>query len=97
MRKSPNIMSFRLDPAHFAALVEQAGAKASAGAYARELVIRAIHQQQLVEALDGRLRIVAEQQAGLRKDVRLLLQAIVRSVGKVPPEQVIEIVERILR
>lgn len=97
MRKSPNVISFRLDPAHHALLVEQAGASTSPGAYARELVLRALHQQLLTAALEDRLRAITEHQEQLRKDVRLTLQAVIAAAAKLPPEEAQEYVKRILR
>lgn len=97
MRKTPHVISFRLDPAHHALLVEQAGASASAGAYARELVLRALHQQLLSATLDERLRQVEQQQNELRKDIRLTLQAIIAGAAKIQAEEAQEYVRRILR
>ena len=97
MRKSPNVISFRLDPAHYNLLIEQAGPGTSPGAHARELVLRALHQQLLNATLDDRLRSIADHQAELRKDIRLTLQAIIVSAAKLPAEEAQEYVKRILR
>lgn len=96
MRKTPHIISFRLDPAHHALLLEQAGGSASPGAHARELVLRALHQELLTSTLDERLRKVAENQAQLRKDIRLTLQSIIAGASRLSPEEAQEYVKRIL-
>ncbi len=97
MRKTPHVVSFRLDPTHFAQLAEQAGSKASVGAFARELVLRALHQEQWSATIDERLRLVVDHQIQLRRDIRLTLQAIIAGAAKLPAEEAQEYVKRILR
>lgn len=92
-----NVVSFRLDPVHFDLLRKRAGNGTSAGALARELVIRALNEERLNDAVDDRLRAICEEQARLRRDIRHTLQAIIAAATRISLEEAEEHVKRILR
>lgn len=65
-----NVVSFRLDPVHLDLLKQRAGTAASMGAYARELVIRALNDQVLQDAIDFRLQAIQSDLVRLRQDAK---------------------------
>ena len=93
-----NLVSFRLDPVHLDLLKQRAGTAASMGAYARELVIRALNDQVLQDAVDLRLQAIQSDQVRLRQDIRLTLKAVIAAAQRssLSAEQIDEYVNRIL-
>ena len=76
-----NVVSFRLDPVHLDLLKQRAGTAPSMGAYARELVIRALNDQ-------VRLR------QDIRQTLKAIIAAAQRS--SLTSEQLDDFVNRIL-
>jgi hypothetical protein len=78
MRKAPHVITFRLDPIHFAMLTELVPKGSSVGAYTRELVLRALHQEQAGAHVATRLEALIVDQQALRSQldeiVRLLTE-----------------------
>lgn len=92
-----NLISFRIDPAHLELLRKQAGPGMSSSTYARELVLRGLHGDAVNGAVQTRLSAVEENQAKLRRDVRLLLEGVFALSSRRPLDEVRTMVRRILR
>lgn len=92
-----NLISFRLDPTHLELLKKQAGTDASPATHARDLVMRALHGDAVNAVVEQRLRNVEDQQAKLRRDVRLLLEGVFALSKRHSLEEVRAMVRRILR
>lgn len=69
MRKAPHVITFRLDPTHFAMLTELVPKGSSVGSYTRELVLRALHQEQAGLLVATRLEALIIDQQSLRSQV----------------------------
>ena len=81
MRKAPHVITFRLDPVHFAMLTELVPKGSSVGAYTRELVLRALHQEKAGAHVATRLEALLLNQRELRSQ----LDEIVRRLTDTPP------------
>jgi hypothetical protein len=97
MRRAPHVITFRLDPTHFALLLERAGRGVSAGTYARELVLRALHSEVLTASLEARLEAISRQQDATHESLERVLKTAIISGSKLSEAEAREAARRILR
>jgi hypothetical protein len=93
---SRNLISFRLDPVHLELLARRAGSGTSNGNAARDLVIRALNEQHLNDAVEARLSSLHDEIARLRTDLRMTLQTIIAASTRISLAEAEAHVKRIL-
>lgn len=90
------IVSFRVAEEHYELLRARSVNGGSPGSYARELMLQALHAEQLMHGVERRLETQELQIADLRKDLRTLLRVVLLVVGRLSPEQALEWVQKAL-
>lgn len=88
MRKAPHVITFRLDPVHFAMLTELIPKGSSVGSYTRELVIRALHQEQASTLVATRLEALALDQQALRSQLDEIVRLLTTEQPAAEPQPV---------
>lgn len=88
MRKAPHVITFRLDPTHFAMLTELVPKGSSVGSYTRELVLRALHQEQAGVLVTARLEALIHDQQSLRAQLDEIVRLLTDEQPSTPSEPV---------
>ena len=91
------IVSFRVAEEHYAQLVARSAKGGSPGAFARELMLQALHSERVVDGIQTRLDRQLEQVTELRSDLRITLRAALIAFGRLEPERAKEWVSRTLK
>ena len=94
---SGRIISFRVTDEHHALLVARSAKGGSPGSLARELMLQALHAEQVVEGITTRLDRQEDQVTAVRKDFRAALRSTLVAFARLDPEQARLWVERTLR
>jgi hypothetical protein len=90
------VVSFRVAEDHYQSLLSRSANGGSPGSYARELMLQSLHSEQLVQGVERRLDSHELEMAELRKDLRNTLRVLLLVVGRLPPEQAAEWVQKAL-
>ena len=91
------IVSFRVADEHYAQLVTRSAKGGSPGAFARELMLQALHAERVVDGIQSRLDRQQEQVLELRTDLHVTLRAALIAFGRMEPERAKEWVSRTLK
>lgn len=91
------VVSFQLSEEHYALLISRRAKGASAGSYARELMLRALHAETTVDAIEVRLGRQEQQIETLRKELRFVLRGALVAFGRLDPERATEWVNNVMR
>ena len=91
------IISFRVADEHYAQLVARSTNGGSPGAFARELMLQALHAERVVAGIQTRLDRQQAQVTELRSDLRVTLRAALIAFGRWEPERAKEWVSRTLK
>ena len=91
------IVSFRVTDEHYALLAARSSNGGSAGSYARELMLQALHAEAVVDGIKTRLDRHEEQVTAVRRDFRAVLRTTLVAFARLDPEQARIWVERTLR
>jgi hypothetical protein len=96
MRKAPHVITFRLDPVHFAMLTELVPKGSSVGAYTRELVLRALHQEKAGAHVATRLEALILDQQTLRSQLDEIVQLLTQTPPPTPSRPVSHPLEKLI-
>lgn len=90
------IVSFRVAEEHFALLKARSANGGSPGSYARELMLQALHAEQVVDGIERRLDAQELKVGELRRDLRTTLRVALVVFARMTPEQATEWVNKTL-
>lgn len=96
MRHS-RVITYRVSEEHHALLSSRAEQGGSPGSVARELMLRALHEETLLGGVQQRLDRQDQQVADLRKDLRVVLRSALVFFAKLNPDQAKEWVSQALK
>ncbi len=91
------IISFRVADEHYAQLLARSTNGGSPGSYARELMLQALHTEQVVGGVQVRLDRQEEQVNELRQELRKVLRSALVVFGRFSHEQAKDWVEQTLK
>ena len=94
---SGRIISFRVTEEHHALLLARSANGGSPGSLARELMLQALHAEQVVAGISTRLDRQEDQVAAVRRDFRAALRSTLVAFARLDPEQARLWVDRTLR
>ena len=91
------VISFRVSDEHYALLVARSVNGGSPGSYARELMLQALHGEQITGAIQVRLDRHEGQVDELRRDLRQALRSALVGFGRFNHQQAKEWVDQTLK
>lgn len=90
------VISFQLPEEQYSLLVSRCAKGASPGSYARELMLRALHAETTVDAIEVRLAHQQKQLDALRSDLRFVLRSSLVAFGRIDADKANEWVNNVM-